>query len=56
MIVDEALELAKKFGSADSTKFVNGVLDRLWRGIPGRIGELAQKVPESLVSVGVNGG
>ena len=56
VIVDEALELAKKFGSADSTKFVNGVLDRLWRGIPGRIGELAQKVPESLVSVGVNGG
>ncbi len=26
---DEAIELARRFGSADSTSFVNGVLDRL---------------------------
>lgn len=27
--IDEALELAKSFGSANSSAFVNGVLDRL---------------------------
>ncbi len=52
VIVDEALELAKKFGAADSSKFVNGVLDRLWRGIPARTGEIVQKVPGSVVAVG----
>ncbi len=29
MIVDEAVELAKRFGSAQSAQFVNGILDRL---------------------------
>lgn len=29
VIVDEALELAKKFGSNQSAQFVNGILDRL---------------------------
>jgi N utilization substance protein B len=28
---DEAIELARRFGSAESTSFVNGVLDRLRR-------------------------
>ena len=32
VIVDESLELAKKYGSAQSSQFVNGILDRL---IPG---------------------
>jgi len=27
--VDEAVELAKRFGSAQSASFVNGILDRL---------------------------
>jgi N utilization substance protein B len=27
--VDEAIELAKRFGTAQSAKFVNGILDRL---------------------------
>ena len=27
--IDEALELAKSFGSANSSSFVNGILDRL---------------------------
>lgn len=27
--IDEAIELAKKFGSAQSSQFVNGILDRL---------------------------
>jgi N utilization substance protein B len=46
VVIDEALELAKKFGSLDSAKFVNGVLDRLWRGIPARSGEFAKPSPE----------
>ena len=29
--VDEAIELAKRFGSADSSSFVNGVLDQVRR-------------------------
>lgn len=31
---DEAIELARRFGSADSPSFVNGVLDRLRRETP----------------------
>jgi transcription antitermination protein NusB len=27
VVIDEALELAKKFSSADSASFLNGVLD-----------------------------
>lgn len=33
VVLDEALELAKSYGSAQSSQFVNGILDRL---IPGR--------------------
>lgn len=29
--IDEAVEIAKKFGSADSPNFINGVLDRILR-------------------------
>lgn len=29
VVLDEAIELAKKFGSAQSSPFVNGILDRL---------------------------
>jgi N utilization substance protein B len=29
--IDEAIELARRFGNADSAPFVNGVLDRLYR-------------------------
>src|SRR5947207_7215932 len=32
VVVDEALELAKRYGTAQSSQFVNGILDRL---IPG---------------------
>lgn len=31
VVINEGLELAKKFGSADSHKFVNGVLDKVAR-------------------------
>jgi N utilization substance protein B len=29
VVIDEAVELAKRFGSAQSAQFVNGILDRL---------------------------
>lgn len=32
VVIDEALELAKRYGAAQSSQFVNGILDRL---IPG---------------------
>jgi N utilization substance protein B len=33
VILDEAVEIAKRFGSADSGAFVNGVLDRVLRDL-----------------------
>ncbi|NOY43525.1 MAG: transcription antitermination factor NusB [Planctomycetes bacterium] len=29
VVIDEAIELAKRFGSAQSSQFVNGILDKL---------------------------
>lgn len=29
--INEAIEIAKRFGTDDSPKFVNGVLDRIWK-------------------------
>ncbi len=39
VVIDEAIELARRYGSADSPAFVNGVLDqvRLSLGVPGKI-------------------
>lgn len=31
VVINEAIELAKKYGTSDSGKFVNGILDRLHR-------------------------
>lgn len=33
IIINEALELTKKFGSSDGFKFVNGVLDKIARNV-----------------------
>ena len=33
VIIDEAVEMAKRFGEADSPAFVNGVLDAVKRGV-----------------------
>lgn len=33
VIINEALELAKKFGSSDSHKFINGILDKVTKEI-----------------------
>lgn len=37
--INEAIEVAKTFGADDAPRFVNGVLDRLRRGISGDAGE-----------------
>jgi N utilization substance protein B len=37
-IIDEAVELAKEFGSEESGRFVNGVLSRVLDAIPERTG------------------
>jgi N utilization substance protein B len=34
VVLDEAIELARRYGSADSPAFVNGVLDRLSKSLP----------------------
>ena len=31
VVINEAVELAKRFGTADSSKFVNGVLDSIYK-------------------------
>lgn len=32
--INEAIEIAKRFGSEDSGRFVNGILDRVRSGLP----------------------
>ncbi|MCS6851628.1 MAG: transcription antitermination factor NusB [Gemmataceae bacterium] len=32
VVINEAIELARRFSTADSPAFVNGILDRLYRG------------------------
>ena len=41
VVINEALELTKKFGSVEGFKFVNGVLDRVAKKI--RAAEVAMK-------------
>ena len=41
VVLDEVIELARRFGTADSPAFVNGVLDRLRRDAAGSSGQLA---------------
>jgi N utilization substance protein B len=36
VVINEAVELAKRFGTSDSKRFVNGVLDRIAREAGGR--------------------
>ena len=38
VIIDEAVEMAKRFGEADSPPFVNGVLDAVMRKVRGAVG------------------
>ena len=38
VVINEAIELAKRFGTGNSAQFVNGVLDRLLRQVESRDG------------------
>jgi len=43
VILDEAVELARRFGADQSHRYINGVLDRYARELPRRSGERAIK-------------
>jgi transcription antitermination protein NusB len=34
VVINEAIELARRFSSKDSVEFVNGVLDAIWKSLP----------------------
>jgi transcription antitermination protein NusB len=34
VVINEALQLARRFASEDSVEFVNGVLDAIWKSLP----------------------
>ena len=34
VVMNEAIELARRFSSEDSAEFVNGVLDGIWKSLP----------------------
>lgn len=44
VVINEAVELAKRYGPVDSHRFVNAVLDKAASGMPGR--EHDRKAPE----------
>lgn len=46
VVIDEAIELARRFGAAQSAQFVNGVLDRLWKDHLSRPAAPAEKQKE----------
>lgn len=41
--INEAVELAKRFGAKQSPQFVNGILDRLWRQKEGKASDKGQE-------------
>lgn len=47
VVIDEAVELAREFGSAHSSQFVNGILDKLIPGTEQLVPE-ADKKPDSI--------
>jgi N utilization substance protein B len=40
VIIDEAVELGKRYGTEDSKAFINGILDKIVRGVSSRKQEL----------------
>jgi N utilization substance protein B len=45
VVIDEAIEMARRFSGDESVAFVNGVLDAVHRGIPPREGPPADAPP-----------
>lgn len=44
IIIDEAIEIGREFGSADTPQFINGVLDAIWKNHPAmRIARAAER-------------
>lgn len=57
VVVDEALELAKRYGTAQSSQFVNGILDRLMpAGRSGVIESPNDREPDDLEASGLEPG
>jgi len=48
VVIDEAVEIARKFGSEDSSRFINGVLDSVRR-------RLENRSPRAATDVGADG-
>lgn len=46
VVINEAVELAKQFGAEQSHRYINGVLDKVARGVPLRAAEMkAARMP-----------
>ena len=44
--INEAVELAKRYGTKESSRFVNGILDRIWHDLLGAAGGQADAPEE----------
>lgn len=48
IVIDEAIEIGREFGSADTPQFINGVLDSIWKNHPiAKIARAADKPREN---------
>lgn len=47
VIINEAVELAKKFGADESYKFINGILDKLSKNLPEEVSTEVSVSPQS---------
>ncbi|MBI5327935.1 MAG: transcription antitermination factor NusB [Deltaproteobacteria bacterium] len=45
VVIDEAVELGKIYGTEDSTAFINGILDKMARNINSRKKEVSEALP-----------
>lgn len=52
VVITEAIELARRFGSADSAKFVNGVLDKIAKMRSGELGTRNEDGPTAQPDAG----
>ncbi len=46
VVINEAIEIAKQFGSENSGRFVNGVLGHVLSALPGRLEDEAHQEPD----------
>ncbi len=51
VVIDEAVEIGKRYGSEDSGAFINGVLDKIARGVPLRKEEVNPHPPAPKILV-----